>query len=84
MLWDTHAAGVSDVLTDALDYASVSEAITQHVSRSSCQLIERVAHEVAQIVLTQFAVEKVTVKVSKPGAVKNANNVAVKISRARN
>lgn len=82
MAWDCSEAGRSDELDDALDYASVSQAITEFVEASSYQLIESVADGICALVLRDFNVPQVTVKVSKPGAVPTAANVAVKITRA--
>lgn len=83
MAWDCAAAGVSDGIADALDYAAVSEAVTALVSREPRQLIERVAAEICDLIITQFGVSQVTVKVAKPGAVANAETVAVKLTRQR-
>lgn len=81
--WDCAAAGATDALADALDYAAVSDAVTALVSREPRQLIERVATEICTLVLTQFAVTQVTVKVAKPGAVPTAQSVAVQLTRSR-
>ncbi|MAK71454.1 MAG: hypothetical protein CMF19_05375 [Idiomarinaceae bacterium] len=53
------------------------------VTQQPRQLIETVAEGVAQLVLEQFSVSDIKVKVSKPGAVPAADNVAVTIRRSR-
>ncbi|RUO62909.1 dihydroneopterin aldolase [Pseudidiomarina planktonica] len=82
MAWDNRPAAASDDLADALDYASVAEAVTNLIQQRPRQLIEQVAEEVAQLLLTEFKVTEVTVTVAKPGAVPAANSVAVKITRS--
>lgn len=84
MVWDQQAAGVSDALEDALDYDSLSKAVTALVQNRPRQLIETVAAEVAQLILTQFNVAEVTVRVEKPQAVAAAATVGVEITRSRN
>jgi dihydroneopterin aldolase len=82
MSWDNQAAAKSDDLNDALDYALVSEKVTQWVTEKPRQLIETVAEGVASLILNEFGVQNVEVKVSKPGAVPNATNVAVTVRRS--
>ena len=81
MAWDNKPAADSDGIADALDYAAVSDAVLEWVKKEPRQLIETVAEGIAELVLTQFRVPWVKVKVSKPGAVPAAANVAVSITR---
>lgn len=83
MGWDIQAAAKTDDITQTLDYAKVSEAIDAWVTQQPRQLIETVAEGIAQLVLEQFVVSDIKVKVSKPGAVPAADNVAVTIRRSR-
>jgi dihydroneopterin aldolase len=83
MAWDNRAAAQSEQITDALDYDRVSTAITQLIVSQSWQLIETVAERIATIVLNDFGVSHVMVKVAKPKAVAAARQVAVVIERQR-
>ncbi len=83
MAYDTQAAGNSDNLTDALNYAAVSEAVINLVENGKFLLVERVAEEVAHLVLSAFAVSWVRVKVTKPTAVLQAKGVGVVIERGQ-
>ena len=83
MNWNNKPAGSSDDIKDCLDYALVSQAIIDLLTSTRFFLIESVAEEIAKLVLTRFSVEKVKVKVNKPGALREANNVAVIIERER-
>ncbi|MDM3642747.1 bifunctional dihydroneopterin aldolase/7,8-dihydroneopterin epimerase, partial [Proteus mirabilis] len=44
-------------------------------------LVERVAEEVAQLLITQFSVPRVKIKLANPGAIAQAANVGVIIER---
>ncbi|RMA80135.1 dihydroneopterin aldolase [Umboniibacter marinipuniceus] len=81
MAWDNSPAADADDITLALDYAEVSSAILSYVSDTSFELIETVAERVCELIITRFGVSEVILKLSKPGAVPEANNVAVKIRR---
>ncbi|WP_157879567.1 bifunctional dihydroneopterin aldolase/7,8-dihydroneopterin epimerase [Xenorhabdus poinarii] len=82
MGWDNKLAASSDHVEHCLDYARVSETIINHVENQRFALVERVAEEVASILLNQFHSPWVRVKVSKPGAVTQAKSVGVVIERS--
>ncbi|WBM70100.1 bifunctional dihydroneopterin aldolase/7,8-dihydroneopterin epimerase [Buttiauxella sp. WJP83] len=84
MAWDNRQAASSDDVNDCLSYADVSEAVINHVSGGRFALVERVAEEVAQLLLARFNSPWVRLKVSKPGAVAQATNVGVIIERGSN
>lgn len=81
MLHDTMAAAKSDHIDDALDYFEVSKQVTEYVQDHSFELIETVANRVAELILSQFNVSQVSIKLLKPGAVENAASVGVAITR---
>jgi len=84
MGWDNVAAAQSDDVNDCLSYADVSEAVISHVEGQRFALVERVAEEVAELLLSCFNSPWVRIKVSKPGAVARAANVGVIIERSKN
>ena len=84
MSWDNQTAGESDDVTLCLDYFLVSQSITNFIQSTQFELIECVAERVAQLVIQTFSVQWLKVKVSKPGAIANASNVAVVIERSAN
>ncbi|MEM8548701.1 MAG: dihydroneopterin aldolase [Pseudomonadota bacterium] len=81
---DTRAAGASDALEDALNYAAVAERVTNHIQAAKAQLIERLANELATLLLDEFEPQRVVLTVRKPGAVPAASDVAVQVARERN
>ena len=83
MTLSTRAAANSEDLRYTVDYASVSSRLTAYVESTDYQLIESLAEQVTGLVLREFAVEEVRLKLSKPGAVKNAANVGIVLTRSR-
>ena len=81
MAWDISAAAVSDDIADALDYKAVSKRLIAFVEGSQFGLIEALAEQCARIVLDEFSVPWLRLKLSKPGAVRGSENVAVLIER---
>ena len=80
--WDNQRAATTDDIDDALDYAMVSERVSAWVAEKPRQLIETVAEGVASLILNEFGVQNVEVRVAKPGAVPNAKTVAVSVRRS--
>ena len=80
---DTRPAARSDDIADALNYAALAARIQQHVAAGAPLLVERLAEEIAGIILTEFNVTKVRVRVEKPHAVPQARAVGVEIKRHR-
>ncbi|GHA66035.1 dihydroneopterin aldolase [Photobacterium aphoticum] len=81
MAHDNRPAALSDDVTLALDYAAVSGAVMQHIENGRFLLVERVAEEIAQLIMNQFSVPWIRVRVTKPGAVPTARGVGVQIER---
>lgn len=81
MAHDNRAAGKSDDVNDALDYASVSQAVIDHIENGRFLLVERVAEEVAELIMNRFNVPWVKIRLTKPGAVAQAGGVGVIIER---
>ena len=77
MDYDISAAAKSDDLSKACDYAEIAEQVIQFIENSQFQLIETMAEETAQLILREFKIQKVKIRVSKPGAVEGADSVGV-------
>ncbi|AKF36722.1 bifunctional dihydroneopterin aldolase/7,8-dihydroneopterin epimerase [Yersinia enterocolitica] len=83
MGWDNRKAAASDDVNDCLSYADISDAVIKHVEMQRFALVERVAEEIADLLLQRFNSPWVRIKVSKPGAVAQARNVGVVIERGQ-
>lgn len=82
MATDIRKAAASDGIQDTLDYKAVSKRIQQFVGDSSFQLVETLAEKIAGMVLQEFPVPWVRVRINKKGAVRNADAVGVVIERS--
>lgn len=81
MAADIRKAAASDSIADTLDYKAVSKRLIDFVGHSEFHLVETIAERVADIVLTEFNVAWVRVRVNKKGAVRGAMDVGVIIER---
>ena len=74
-------AGSTDDIRDAVDYKSLAKEIRAALEPSRFMLIEKMAEAIASLCLKRDGVRFVTVRVSKPGAVRGSRNVAVEVTR---
>ncbi|ABM17761.1 MULTISPECIES: dihydroneopterin aldolase [Marinobacter] len=81
LAWDNSVPGASDDVADALDYAAVSERVSQCLKTLQPELLERAAEEVARLLQSEFGVRWLRLTLSKPGAVPAARSVGVRIER---
>ena len=54
MAWDNRKAAKSDDVADCLSYADIAETVVSHVEGARFALVERVAEEVAELLLARF------------------------------
>lgn len=80
---DLSKAGKTDDIEDTVDYKSVKNRIVEAVEKSRYFLLEALAERISQVCLEEPGVEKVEVTVDKPGALRFARSVAVRIVRER-
>lgn len=81
LAWDNRRAAKSDDVNDCLSYAEVAQRVLIHLENQRFALVERVAEEVAELLMREFATPGVRITVNKPGAVAQARSVGVKIAR---
>ena len=80
---DIRRAAASDNIEDTLNYKQVAKRVQQFVADSAFQLVETMAEKIAEIVLAEFDVPWVQVRVNKPGAISGARDVGVLIRREK-
>ena len=83
MGFDNRIPAASDDIAHTLDYKAVSKRLVEYVSHSEFGLVETLAERCAEIVMNEFNVGWLRLKLSKPGAVRGARAVGVIIERAR-
>jgi len=82
MATDVTRAAARDNIEDALDYKAVAKRLIDFVSNSEFLLVETLAERVAQIILNEFGVSWLRLKVDKPGAIRGARGLGVVIERS--
>lgn len=80
---DVARAAANDDVADTLDYKAVSKRVQQFVGESSFFLVETLAERVAGLVLDEFSVPWVRVRLNKAGALRGAAGVGIVIERRR-
>lgn len=83
MDFDNRVPAASDDIADTLDYKAVSKRVMAFVGASGFGLVETLAERVADLILDEFPVHTVRLKLSKPGAVRGSRAVGVRITRTR-
>lgn len=81
MMADISAAAKTDRIEDALNYKAVAKRLIAFVSSSNFYLVETLAEHVATLVMTEFGVPWVRLRINKEGAVRGAKGVGVIIER---
>ena len=81
LVTDLRTAGASDDIADAVNYRTVTKRVIELVETSRFYTVEKLATEIARLVLDEFAVEEITVAVEKPGALRFARSVGVTLTR---
>ena len=82
MEFDIRQAALTDSIDDTLDYKAVSKRLIRFIEQSEFQLVETLAEKCAAIVLSEFPVKHLRLKLSKPGAVRGSSAVGVIIERS--
>ena len=80
---DIRRAAASDVIEDTLDYKRVAKRLLTFVSESEFQLVETLTDRIAEIVVTEFDVPWVRVRLNKQGAIRGSRDVGILIERRR-
>jgi len=80
---DLREVGKTDAIEDTLDYKSLKKEILGMAEVSRFHLIEALAQRMADICLAHEKVDHVEVVVEKPGALRFARTVSVRIVRGR-
>ncbi len=78
---DIRPAAASEDISLALDYHAVAMRLIRFIEGSEFLLLETMAENVAALVMREFSVPWLRLRVSKPGAVACARDVGVIIER---
>ena len=79
--FDCIRAAKTDAIESTIDYKAITKGIIAYVESSSFQLQESLAEGIASLVKEKYGVESLKLRVSKPGALRHADDVGVIIHR---
>ncbi|MHB1565740.1 MAG: dihydroneopterin aldolase [Acidiferrobacter sp.] len=83
MAVDVRAAAALDRIDATVNYKAVAKRIQAFVAASRFALVETLAEQVAALVLTEFNVPWLRLRVNKSGALSGAGAVGILIERSR-
>ena len=78
---DIRKAAATDHIDSTIDYKKVAKRLLGFVAESQFQLVETLTEHIAQIIVTEFGVSWVRVRLNKRGAIRNARDVGIQIER---
>jgi dihydroneopterin aldolase len=79
--FDCKKAAKNDSIEDAIDYKIICKAVIKFVEESEFQLQETLAEGIDALVKNEYKVKSLKLRVSKPGALRHAEDVGVIIYR---
>jgi dihydroneopterin aldolase len=83
MAADIRKAAATDHIDSTIDYKAVSKRLQQFIGDSQYQLVETLTERIAQVIVTEFGVSWVKVRLNKKGAIRGARDVGIQIERTR-
>ena len=81
MQTDCKVAAATDDVADALDYKAVAKRLIDFIGNSEFKLIETLAERTAELLLAEFSINWLRLRVNKQGAVRGARDVGIVIER---
>jgi len=78
---DITKSATSDDLKDTLNYKVIADRVIEYAKNNQFELIETLIERISEVVLSEFNVPWVRIKLDKGGAVKNVKNVGILIER---
>lgn len=81
MAADIRKAAATDDIQYALNYKAVSKRLIHYIAESEFLLVETMAEKIAALVMSEFNVPWIRLRLSKPGAVRGARDVGMLIER---
>jgi FolB domain-containing protein len=78
---DIRVASKSDSIDDCVNYRSLAKKVIAYTENADRYTVEALAGDIANLLLEEKGVEKVRVRVEKPGAVRFSRSVGVEIER---
>jgi len=78
---DITKSASTDDLADTLNYKSIADRVVEFAKENQFELIETLIEKIAQVILQEFDVPWLRIKLDKGGVVKNVKHVGIVIER---
>ena len=78
---DNKKAAAEDIIEATTDYKTITKTIIAFVEGNKFELVETFAEKIAEMVIKDFKVEEIRLRVSKPGVLRFSKDVGVIIER---
>ena len=75
------SARADAVVNGGINTKAVAKRLLAYVGETEFQLLETLAERICELIVSEFPVQRVDLRLSKPGAIRGARNVGVSISR---
>ncbi len=83
MATDIAKAAQSDKIEDTLNYKAVAKRVIEFVENSQFELVETLAERIAGLIVDEFQVPWLRLRLNKKGALRGAQDVGLIIERGR-
>ncbi|HCU90634.1 MAG TPA: dihydroneopterin aldolase [Gammaproteobacteria bacterium] len=80
---DIAKSASSEAIEDTVDYKAVANRLVKLANESEFLLVEALAETISEILISEFGVEWLRVRINKQGALKGVRDVGVIIERRR-
>ena len=74
---DNVKAAKADAIEATTDYKSITKGIISFVENNKFELVETFAEKIAEMVIKDFNIDEIRLRVSKPGALRFSKDVGV-------
>ena len=81
--FDGRKAAETDDIHETIDYKHITKQIINEVENSQYYLVEKLAESILEIIMTNKKVQKASVEVDKPHALRFADSVSITCSAER-
>jgi len=81
MATDVAKAATRDHIDDALDYKAIAKYTQDFVAQSEYQLVESLAHHLAETLMQKFDIRWLRLCINKAGAIRGARGVGIIVER---
>ena len=81
LAWDVRKAAREDTLEDTLDYDKVCARLATLVQEQQFELVESLAEKIASVLMDEFSVKGLRLRLGKPDIIENVHSVGIVIAR---